>query len=387
MKAALCLALISATLFTACGKDDKEKQQGKPVEQTKPREQTAAPLQRQLMPAQNQRPIVGGYQVAEIFNVGETVYVRSIHSEDAKKTIWIGTTVGVLEVDAVSRNMRNTYTRDHGLANEYVFGIWVDQNGAKWFGTNGGGVTRLKDANWKTYFPMHGLADYWVYAFTEQSDGHLWIGTWAGISVFNPKTEKFTNYLKELVNEWVYGLDVDSKDHVWIGTEGGVNRYDGKTWSVWTHKDGLGAPNTANLPLSDNTGLGTRSRHDLSVIEQGMQTYNPNYIFSLKVVKDDSVWVGTWGGGASHYADGKWSNVTTADGLAGNIVYSVTQDSQGVLWFGTNSGLSKYDGNSWYTFTTKEGLLHNGIYAIAVTANNDVWVGSKTGVTLLTPVN
>lgn len=385
MKAVLCLALISATLFTACGKDDKEKQQGKPVEQTKSGEQTVIGSQRDLMPAQNQRPIVGGYQVAEIFNVGENVYVRSILSEDSRKAIWVGTTVGVLEIDAVSRNMRNTYTRDHGLANEYVFGIWVDRDSAKWFGTNGGGITRLKDANWKTYFPMHGLADYWVYAFTEQTNGNLWIGTWAGLSVFNPKTEKFTNYLKELVNEWVYGLDVDSKDRVWIGTEGGVNRYDGKTWSVWTHKDGLGAPNTTNLPLSDNTGLGTRSRHDLSVIEQGMQTYNPNYIFSLKVVKDDSVWVGTWGGGASHYADGKWTNYTTADGLAGNIVYSVTQDSQGVLWFGTNGGLSKYDGNSWHTFTTKEGLLHNGIYAIAVTANNEVWVGSKTGVTLLTP--
>jgi len=317
------------------------------------------------------------------FNVGQDVYVRSMTIDPVAKSLWVGTSVGVLEVDIQTRNMLNSYTRDQGLANEYVFGMLVDSKGRKWFGTNGGGITRYKDGDWKTYFPMHGLADYWVYSFAEQSTGTLWIGTWAGLNEFNPETGKFKTYVKELVNEWVYGLDVDSKDHVWIGTEGGINMYDGKTWHVWTHKDGLGAPNTENLPLSTNTGLGTRSRHDLSVMSQGMSTYNPNYVFSLIVAKDETVWAGTWGGGIAHYDGTKWTNFTKNDGVAGNIVYSVAQDTNGEFWFGTDGGLSHYDGKSWETITRAHGLLDNSIYAIASTDNNQIWVGSRNGVAVI----
>ena len=324
------------------------------------------------------------YRVADTFNVGERVYVRSLAVDKKQNRLWVGTSVGVMEVDIASRNLVKTYTREQGLANEYVFGMHVDSQGNRWFGTNGGGISRYSSKDeWKTYFPMHGLADYWVYSFTEQTDGTLWIGTWAGLNKFDPKTETFVTYLKELVNEWVYGLDVDSQQRVWIGTEGGVNMFDGTTWKTWTHEDGLGAENEQNLPISANTGLGTRSRHDLSILSMDQQTYNPNYIFTLKVTADDNVWAGTWGGGVSRF-DGKvWNNYTTKDGLAGNIVYSIAQDEKGGMWIGTNAGLSYFDGKKWHLFTTTDGLLDNNIYAVMPTANGQVWVGSRSGVTLL----
>jgi hypothetical protein len=80
--------------------------------------------------------------------------------------------------------------------------------------------------------------------------------------------------------------------------------FDGSDWKTWTHADGLGAENDQNLPLSSNSGLGTRTRHDLSILSMDQQTYNPNYIFALTVAADDSVWAGTWGGGVSRF-DGK----------------------------------------------------------------------------------
>jgi ligand-binding sensor domain-containing protein len=365
----------------ACSKDEKQQPVTASVDQ-----QTEQPVKEQpteAVPAAPVEPLKSGYKVIDSFNVGQNIYVRSMTTDPVAKTLWIGTSVGVLEIDINTRNMLNSFTRDHGLANEYVFGMMVDSEQKKWFGTNGGGITSYKDGKWKTYFPMHGLADYWVYSFAQQSNGTIWVGTWAGLNEFDPKTEKFKTYLKELVNEWVYGLDVDDKDQVWIGTEGGVNMYDGKTWHTWTHKEGLGAPNTENLPLSTNTGLGTRSRHDLSVMSQGMNTYNPNYVFSLIVARDQTVWVGTWGGGVSHFDGKTWQNFTTKEGLAGNIVYSVAQDYNGEFWFGTNNGLSHYDGKTWETVTRDHGLLDNSVYAIASVDNNQVWVGSRNGVALI----
>jgi ligand-binding sensor domain-containing protein len=328
------------------------------------------------------RPAAAGvaWRVIETFDVGAGVYVRALTMDPGGGSMWVGTSAGAHEIELATLKPRHTFTRKEGLANEYVFAIGIDKKGYKWFGTNAGGASRYRDGQWKTYFPMHGLADYWVYAFASQRDGTLWIGTWAGANRVDRRTGKFTTYLKDLVNEWVYGIGVDARDRVWFGTEGGVSMYDGKSWRSWTHKDGIGAPNTENLPFSPNTGLGTRSRHDLTTLAQGSATFNPNYVFSIHVAPDDTVWAGTWGGGVARFDGKNWSNLTTKDGLAGNIVYSIAQGKDGVLWFGTSGGVSRYDGSSWQNFGKKEGLLGDNVYALAVTPQGEVWAGTRGGV-------
>ncbi len=318
--------------------------------------------------------------VAEIYEVGRDVIVRSLAVETPRNALWVGTSTGVLEIELAGKQLRNTFTREQGLANEYVFAIGIDSRGYKWFGTNAGGVSRYRDGEWKTLFPMHGLADYWIYSFAEQKSGAFWIGTWAGVNRVDLDKLALTTYVKELVNEWVYGIAVDKQDRVWFGTEGGVSMYDGQHWKSWTHKDGLGAPNAANLPHSMNTGLGTRSRHDLSTQVGGGDSYNPNYVFCMQVTPDDHVWAGTWGGGVARFDGKRWRNYTSSDGLAGNIVYSMAQDKAGVLWFGTNRGLSRYDGRSWQTYGRNEGLRGDDVYAIALAPNGDVWAGTRGAV-------
>lgn len=330
-----------------------------------------------------QPAFAASYHIAESFEVGTNVYVRALAVDEKKNELWIGTSVGALQVNLSNGAALQTYTRENGLANEYVFASMVDSKGELWLGTNGGGVSHLIKNTWQTYFPMHGLADYWVYSFAEQQNGTVWIGTWAGLNSFNRRTGKFKTYLKELINEWIYGLDVDAKQRLWVGTEGGVNMYDGQTWHSWTHEQGLGAPNHDDLPFSDNTGLGTRDRHDLSVLTQGRATYNPNYVFSILVAQDQQVWAGTWGGGVSRFNGKQWHNYTHNDGLAGNIVYAIAQAPNGDMWFGTSGGLSHFDGKQWQTFSRQHGLLDNHVYAVAVTPDGNVWAGTRHGVAKL----
>ena len=323
------------------------------------------------------------WHVIEAFEVGREIYVRSLALEADRNAVWVGTSAGVHEVDLATQELRDTFTRADGLANEYVFAIFVDSNGNKWFGTNGGGVSRYNNGEWQVLFPMHGLADYWVYSFGQQADGGLWIGTWAGVNYLPPDGGKMKTYFNELVNEWVYGIGVDSQQRVWFGTEGGVSMFDGQQWHEWTHKDGLGAPNESNLPISLNTGLGTRSRHDLNVDSEGQATYNPNYIFSLLVDKNDAVWAGTWGGGVSRFDGEAWHNYSSKDGLIGNVVYSIAEGEDGSLWFGTNHGLSRFDGKNWYSYGRKDGVLSDHVYAISVVSDDEVWIGTRGGVTRL----
>ncbi len=326
------------------------------------------------------QPSVAVLQVLDKYEVGKGTYVRALRVVETNNSLWVGTSTGVLEIDLSDHSVINTFTREHGLANEYVFAIGEDSSGDIWFGTNAGGVSRYSNGDWQTFFPMHGLADYWVYAFAQQENGPLWIGTWAGASRVDIDTLTFHNFRDELINEWVYGIDIDNQNQVWFGTEGGITMYDGDSWTHWTHSDGLGAANKLDLPPSTNTGLGTRSRHDLSVLRDGAETFNPNYVFAIHVDAQETIWAGTWGGGVSYFNGTKWNNYTKADGLAGNIVYSIAEDSNGVMWFGTDSGLSRFDGISWTSFSTADGLSGNDVYAIAVGQKNDVWVGTKNGV-------
>jgi len=321
----------------------------------------------------------GGWQVAETFQVGAQAYVRALAHDAHSHTLWVGTSLGALAVDSATGDIRATYTRENGLANEYVFTALVDKRGDAWLGTNGGGVARLHDKKWQVYFPMHGLADYWVYSLAEHPDGHLWIGTWAGVSVLDPVTGKMQNYLKELVNEWVYGIAIDGQARVWLATEGGVNRWDGKQWQAWTHQQGVGAPNAQSLPFSANTGLGTRSRHNLNVLVDGSASYNPNYVFCIRAAADGKVWAGTWGGGVSVFDGTQWKNFTTADGLAGDIVYAMTQAEDGAWWFGTDQGVSRYDGKQWTTLGKAQGLADQHVYAV-LAVGAEVWVGTREGV-------
>lgn len=324
--------------------------------------------------------------VIDVFDIGNSAYVRSVAIDQSRNRLWVGTSGGALEIDLASHELKNTFTRKDGLANEYIFGIGIDSDGYTWFGTNAGGASRYKDGEWQVFFPMHGLADYWIYTFAEQRDKIYWIGTWAGANRVDLKTMRITTVKDELINEWVYGLAVDSKNRVWFGTEGGISMLDGDEWTHFTHADGLGGENRQQLPASANTGLGTRDRHDLSITIGGAASYNPNYVFSTIADHEDAIWAGTWGAGVSRYADGSWTTFTTSDGLAGDVVYSMAQGPDGVYWFGTNNGLSRFDGSNWKTYGVQDGLLGVDVYAIAITANNEIWVGTKGGVARLAVV-
>jgi ligand-binding sensor domain-containing protein len=75
-----------------------------------------------------------------------------------------------------------------------------------------------------------------------------------------------------------------------------------------------------------------------------------------------------------------WTNFTTRDGLAGNVVYAIAQDPTGRLWFGTNHGLSTYDGRTWGTVPAEHRYTQRDVYAVVVDPDRSVWIGYKGGV-------
>ncbi|WP_177191846.1 sensor histidine kinase [Parafilimonas terrae] len=62
------------------------------------------------------------------------------------------------------------------------------------------------------------------------------------------------------------------------------------------------------------------------------------------------------------------------DGLSGINVYSIAQDKDGFLWFGTETGLSRFDGENFKNFTVSDGLFDNDIIYVFADSKNRVWI-------------
>ncbi|KAA8479171.1 two component regulator with propeller domain [Arcticibacter tournemirensis] len=79
----------------------------------------------------------------------------------------------------------------------------------------------------------------------------------------------------------------------------------------------------------------------------------------------------------------EFSHLSIENGLSQNSVLSITQDSNGFLWFGTRNGLNKYDS---YRFTVyknsplkKGSISDNYITALLCDKQNTIWAGTHQG--------
>ena len=58
------------------------------------------------------------------------------------------------------------------------------------------------------------------------------------------------------------------------------------------------------------------------------------------------IWAGTSGVGATIFDGSGFSTITKDDGLSGNTVRKIFEDSRGNIWFATETGVTVFDGYS-----------------------------------------
>ena len=105
-----------------------------------------------------------------------------------------------------------------------------------------------------------------------------------------------------------------------------------------------------------------------------------NRVWTIFQDRDGFLWFGTDGGGISRYDGDKFVNFTIDDGLISNSVWAIHQDREGFLWFGTNGGISQYDGDKFVNFTTDDGLASYFVQAIHQDREGFFWFGTNGGI-------
>ncbi len=250
------------------------------------------------------------------------------------------------------------------LANQ-VWPLVETPQGELWVGTDmEGGLYRLNRATGR--FTRY-ACPFYVRVLACDPGGTLWVGGWRDeIASFDPRTARFTHFKtfsrdsEGLSSGYINDLMVSRSGSIWVATSTGLGRLHPATGRITRYAapgtDGL---NDAPLTLFED--------------EKGI------------------IWVGTSRGGVNRLdtTTGAFTYLTTRQGLPSNKVTSITGDSAGNLWFGTDQGLSRYNPgrNAFRTFDQSDGLPEN---EFRVTANargrrGKLLFGTKNGLVMIHP--
>jgi ligand-binding sensor domain-containing protein/signal transduction histidine kinase len=260
--------------------------------------------------------------------------------------LWMGSFCGLARFDR-ARFVVFDKSSTPALRNSGVHALLADKNGGLWVGTNGGGLTLLRDGSARTFTVADGLGADVIRALHQDAQGRIWAGTNAGLSVLEGDRFRTWNAANGFTSTVVRAIREDAAGALWIGTNGdGLYRLQDGGFTRFTRNDGL--PN--------------------------------DLVFSLVFDREGALWIGTNGGGLARYAGGRFERYGSAEGLDGDIIWSLLTDTNGSLWVGTyGAGLFRREGARFRGLTTRTGLSSDFVRALWQDHEGSLWVGTNTG--------
>lgn len=139
--------------------------------------------------------------------------------------VWAGTLGGASQIIAESNRkfQINSFDKEHGLGNNFIYTVFADNNGSVWFGTDGNGLVRYKEGFFNTYDENSGLRDDVVYSVIDDGEGTLWFST-SEPAVYSFNGSLFTRYDagNGLEGETVFSMAAMG-EAVFVLTEEGLN--------------------------------------------------------------------------------------------------------------------------------------------------------------------
>ncbi|MBX2904098.1 MAG: hypothetical protein KF872_11150 [Chitinophagales bacterium] len=196
-----------------------------------------------------------------------------------------------------------------------------------------------------------GLGSSSVNHIFQDSKGYWWFATQGGgVSRFNGK--EFTTYTKKhgLVNNDVTYIAEDKNHHIWIATAAGVSEFNGINFKNYRAQQGL----------------------------------TDGVVYCIYADTQNTLWFATQDDGVRKLTNGKIDSITTYENLPSNEVYTITQSSDGVMWFGLYGGIVKYTAGK--AEVLKE--YSDKTFFCSLYHNNTVWFGSTNGdLVSVSPIN
>ncbi|MFT3738507.1 MAG: two-component regulator propeller domain-containing protein [Breznakibacter sp.] len=357
-------------------------------------------------------------------DLGNTYTITSNNTdclfEDKWGDIWIGTYMQGLNHLSNRcprfRNVRYNQFDKQTLLSSVVNAFW-DDGDYVWVGTERGinkfdkRSEKIVSVNGRSKEQQHFLANS-VYTFYKDGKGRLWAGTWAGgLIMYDGRNGQFTNYLNDpsdassIPSNNVYCVTEGSDGRLWLGLiRGKLGWFEPERNRFHEIDDPTGKVNTSNV--CEMTGEGNRF---------WLSTYNNAVLFDpanntfesfpalrrggdlVEIFRDSNgnMWFGSESGLVGLSADGATTHVySETDGLVSNSIKSIEEDATQNLWISTNKGLSKFVGGAkmpkapfFKNFNVSDGLQGSefNIRSSCKTREGYLFFGGVNGFTYFDP--
>ncbi len=190
-----------------------------------------------------------------------------------------------------------------------------------------------------------------------------------------------------LPQNFVPALAQTRDGYLWLATQEGVVRFDGARFVVFSAGSipELGTNDVAALSADAKGGLwiGTRGGGLTHYVDGVFTRYTTkeglphDIVMAIHEARDGTLWVGTRSGGVAALKDGHFTPFRVNDGLASNTVAAIAEAPDGSLWFGTDAGVSHYEAGHFTT--VKAGLADPSVTALHADADGTLWVATLGG--------
>ena len=254
-----------------------------------------------------------------------------------------------------------------GLDGVHVRNVYRDRSGALWVGTDGDGVYRIAEGHTAHLTTHDGMSNNFIRAMTQDRDGSMWVTADEGLNhiVWEGARPHVVSYQMRdgLAYFSTRALLEDHNGDLWIGTDRGVSHM--------------------------HNGI---FRFDAATSAMAQMK-----IWAIHEDADGGLWFGTRNNGLFRYRDGKIAQFSAADGLPGNAIYQILEDSAGHLWLSGPNGVAlvnrheldaqaeTYPRHLALTFySTADVAANTEIYggtqsSGCITSAGDVWFPSSLG--------
>ena len=271
---------------------------------------------------------------------------------------------------------------------EHAYGLLdlkKGNDGTLWFGTSRGLISKKND-HYKFYggelIGQKEGSELFISALAEGNDGSLIVGTKAGLIIIKGDEKTLYNVDNGLVSNNIGDIEVDRMGAIWVATREGASKLLNGKFTNFTLKSGLTSENIRDIHIDeeDNVWFATNGSGMNQLSTQMFNLTDSDDGLSGDIilnVNEDSkgrLWCGTYQNGLSVKEDGKFRKISTQF-VKDPFVWGIAEDHNGVMWFATDGGLVKYDGVSWKTFGLKEGMPDLETRSICVDKNNVKWIG------------
>jgi ligand-binding sensor domain-containing protein len=213
----------------------------------------------------------------------------------------------------------------------------------------------------------------------EDKAGNLWFGA-MNKGLYRYDGNKLSHFLykykhpikEENHEKMISDILQDQKGNIWFSSfnRGGVWRYDGK---ILTHF----------LPSADYYLFREDERSNAYSASDPKYVHSPDYItddmiYSMTQDEAGNIWFATRRHGICKY-DGKYFKRFEAREVLKNFsITTILEDKKGIIWLGTDEGgVFSYDGKIFKNFTTNDGLVNNSVRSLLEDRDGNLWVGTR----------